>query len=78
MKGMYGVETTHPATVIIVVVTLKIPLDLAIEGNDREDIEDMGLLSWPVSVLCQLERTWPFVELCPQAHRLLNSGQILH
>jgi hypothetical protein len=33
MKGMYGVETTHPATVIIVVDTLKILPDLAIEGD---------------------------------------------
>jgi hypothetical protein len=36
MKGMYGVETTHPATVIIVVDTLKILPKLAIEGNGAE------------------------------------------
>jgi hypothetical protein len=70
MKGMYGVETTHPATVIIVVDTLKILPDRAIEGNGREEIEDMGLLSRRASVLCQLERTWPFVELCTQARHL--------
>lgn len=59
MKGMYGVETTHPATVIIVVDTLKILPDLAIEGDCREEIEDMGLLSRHVSVLCQLEGPSP-------------------
>jgi hypothetical protein len=60
MKGMYGVETTHPATVIIVVDALKILPDRAIEGNGREEIEDMGLLSRHVSVLCQIRRNFAF------------------
>jgi hypothetical protein len=59
MKGMYGVETTHPATVIIVVDTLKILPDLAIEGSGRED-KRYGYNIRRASVLCQIRRDFAF------------------
>ncbi len=65
-----GVETTHPATVIIVVDTLKTLPDLAIEGNNREEIEDMGLLSRHASILCQIRRTFAFIACAPKLVRL--------